>query len=92
MPAPLIDEIGVVTDQCITRPLGEQTEREDDDKAVTHAFRSEEVQVRRSLLMKELKSDGLLNFGIFELHSGIVFVSIGMIFGKHGQCLCVPVL
>ena len=88
----LVDEIGVVTDQRIAGPLGEETQRKDDGEAVTIAFRAEEVHIRRSLLVQELEPDGLFDLGIFELHSGIVFVSVGVVFREHVQRLSVPVL
>ena len=88
----IVDDGGVVTNQRIARPLRDETQREDNSKPVTIAFRSKEVQVRRSLFDQKLESDGFLDLGIFELHSRIVLVSVSMVISKHAQRFFASVL
>jgi hypothetical protein len=83
---------GVVGGKSVARPLGEQTERRKEHKPVPVALGLEEVEVGRVFLVLEFKTKRLLDLGVFELDSGIVDVTIGVVLAKHLEGFLVPLL
>lgn len=82
----------VVGDDGVTRPLREDTERDEDGEAVTVALGLEEVEVAAVDLGLHLEADGLLDLAELELNRGVVLVAVGVVRGQHGEGLVVPVL
>ncbi len=88
----VVDDAGVVADQRVSRPLGDETKGDDDGKTVSVALCLDEVEVGGALLVQELEADGLLDFGVFELNGGIVLVAVGVELGQHSKGLRSTVL
>ena len=88
----LVDNVGVVADQSITRVLRDDTQRDQEHKTVTVTAGSEEIEVATSLLSLVLKSNGILDFLVLELHSLIVLVAVGVVLGKDVEGLFVTLV
>lgn len=88
----LIDLIGVVGEKSVARPLGEETERDEEHEPVPVALGLEEVEVGRALFGGELEADGLLDLLELELHKRVVNVAVGVVLSEHGQGLLGPLL
>ena len=87
-----VNDVGVIGDQRVSRPLRDQAEGDNDHKTVSISLRLEEVHVRGSLLVGEFQSNGLPDFGVLELHQWIVLVAIGMVLRKHMEGLLILLL
>jgi len=83
---------GIVGDDGVTGPLGEDTERDENGETVTVALGAEEVHVTAGARGLELETEGLLDLAELELDRGVVGVAIGMVLGESVQGLLVPVL
>lgn len=83
----LIDEIGVVTDQGITRVLGDDTKRDKDHEAVTVATSFQKVEIAAVGLCLVLHGNSVLHLVILELDSGIIAVTIGMVLSENVESL-----
>ncbi len=88
----VVELAGIVGNDGVTGPLGEDTERNEDGEAVTVALGAEEVGVAAGALGLELETNGLLDLAELELDRGIVGVAIGMVLGESVERLLMPVL
>lgn len=83
---------GVVGDDSVTRPLGEDTEGDEDGESVAVALGAEEIGVAGVALGLVLETDGLLDLLVLELDGGVLVVAVGVVLGEHGKSLVVLVL
>jgi hypothetical protein len=88
----VVDVGGVVGDETVAGPLGEETERAEEQEPVPVALGLEEVEVRRRLLVLEFQTEGLLDLGILELHCRVVDVAIRVVLAEDVECLFVALL
>lgn len=83
----IIDKIGIVTDQSITRVLGDDTKRDKEHETVTVAAGFEKIKIAAICLCLVLHCNSFLHLVVLELHSGIIAVAIGMILGENVEGL-----
>jgi hypothetical protein len=88
----LVNVGGVVGDEAVAGPLGEQTEGSEEQEPVPVALGLEEVEVGRALAVEEFKTEGLLDLGILELNGRVVDVAVGVVLAQHGERLFVALL
>lgn len=88
----LVDVGSVVGGKTVSGPLGEETEGRKEHEPVPVALGLEEVEVRRVLLVHELKADSLLDLGKLKLNCGVVDVTVGVVLAEDVESLVVPVL
>ena len=88
----IVQDAGIVGNDGVTRPLGEETERKQDDEAVTVALGPEEVQVAAACAGLELEAESLLDLLELKLDGSVVLVTVGVVLGKHLEGNIVPVL
>lgn len=87
-----VDGVHVVGEECVTRVLRDDAERDDDGKTPAVTLGPEEVEVAGRLGGVLLHQDGLLDLAVLELDGGVVVVAAGVVLGQDGQCLFGPVL
>jgi hypothetical protein len=88
----VVDIGGVVGNETVARPLGEETKRCEEHKPVPVALGLEEVKVGRGLLVLELEAEGLLDLSVFELNCSVVGIAVGVVLGKDVKGFLVPLL
>ena len=81
----LVDIGRVVRNEAVTRPLREQTEGCQKHKSVSVAAGLKKVEVRRSLLVQELKAESFLDLSVLKLDSRIVDISVGVVLAKDSK-------
>lgn len=87
-----VEHVGVVRNDGIARPLGEETQREQDDEPVAVALGFEEVQVRGVRVRLHFQFDCLLDLLVFELDRWVVAVSVAMVLGQDVERFLMLVL
>jgi len=88
----LVQKVGIVGDNGVTGPLGEEAEREKDGKAVAVALGLEEVGVAAVLAALKFHADSLLDFAVLELDGRVVPVAVGVVLGEDIKGLLVLIL
>lgn len=83
---------GIVGDDGVSRPLGEETEGEEDGKTIAVATGLEEVEVAGVLVVLVLHADGLLDLAELELNERVVLVAVGVVLGEDVEGLLVLLL
>jgi hypothetical protein len=80
--------IHVVRDKAVTRPLGEKSKRDENNKAmaVSWGFEKFDPWVTFKLL---LEGDGLADFTVFNLDEFVIYVSSGMALAEDLQRLLI---
>lgn len=81
----------VVRSQPVPTPLREQTKSDDEQQSVPVPLCPNKVDVSACLFGVQFQVQGFSDLSKFELHSQVCLVTIGMILGQRGQCLCVAV-
>ena len=88
----VVDVGGVVGNETVAGPLGEQTEGSEEQEPVPVALGLEEVKVTGGLAVEELEAKGLLDLGVLELNGRVVDVAVGVVLAQHGERLFVALL
>lgn len=88
----VVEDRYVVGDDGISGPLREDTEGEKDSQPVSVALGLKEVGVAAGLLVLHLQSEGLLDFPVLELHSGVLVVAVAVVLGEDSESILVLVL
>lgn len=83
----LVEEVGVVGDDGVSGPLGEEADGDEDDEAVAVSGGPEEVQVVGCLLVLELHLDGVAGLAELELDGGVVAVAVAVVLGEDVERL-----
>lgn len=78
----LVEQVGIVGDDGVARPLREDTEREEDGEAVAVALGAEEVEIAAVLLVLVLERDRLLDLAELVLDGRVVLVAVGVVLGE----------
>ncbi|KAI6755517.1 hypothetical protein HG531_004623 [Fusarium graminearum] len=81
----LVNNVGVVADQSITRVLRNDTQGDQEHETVTVALGSEKVDVATGLLGLVLEGNGVLDLVVFELHGRVVDIAVGVVFREDGE-------
>lgn len=82
----------VVRDDTIARPLREETEREENNKAISVTLGLEEVGVLRAVVGKLLGLNGVTDLTVLELDSRMVDIAVGVVLGENVKSLILTVL
>lgn len=78
----LVDNVGIVADQSISRVLRDDTQGDQEHETVTVTAGSKEIKVAAALLSLVFEGDGLLDLSVLKLHGRVVGVSVGVVLGK----------
>lgn len=82
----------VVRDDTITRPLREEAEGEENNKAISVTLGLEEVGVFGAVVGKLLGLDSVTDLTVLKLDSGMVDIAVGVVLGKNVKSLILTVL
>jgi hypothetical protein len=88
----LVDQIGVVGDDGVTRVLRDDTDGDDDGKPPAVTLGAEEVHVAAGAVGLLLKTEGFADFAELELDGEVLIVAIGMPLGQSLESFFVAVL
>jgi len=91
-PNAVVDVGGVIAGKTVTRPLGEESKRGNEQEPVTVASCLEEVEVAAGFLVHEFEAKSLLDLSVLELDSRMVDVAIGVVFSENMESLVGPIL
>lgn len=74
-----VDDVNVVGEECISRVLRNDTQRNNNGKPPSVAFGLEKVQITGASLGVTICLDGLLDLAILELHGWVVHVAAAVV-------------
>jgi hypothetical protein len=88
----VVDQTGIVAEQCVSRVLRDDTERDKDCETVSVTLGLHKVKVTAVLLILHFQTDSLLDLTVFKLNGGIVLVAIPVVVGKCAQRFLISLL
>lgn len=78
----LVQEVGVVGDDGVAGPLGEEAEGDEDHEAVAVPRGAYEVEVAGAVLALELHLEGVADLAELELDGRVVAVAVTVVLGE----------
>lgn len=81
----IVEQIGIVGDDGVARPLREESKRDQDHQSIPISWGPEEIEIASGLLAMELSLDRVADFTEFELDRRILGIAVCVIFSKEVQ-------
>lgn len=88
----LVEDSGVVGDDTVSGPLGEETKREENDETVAVTLGLEEVGVSGGVGGELLSLDGFTDLAVLELNGRVVGIAVGVVLAEDSQGFVMAVL
>lgn len=88
----LVHVRGIVGDETVSGPLGEETEGSEEEETVPVAASLEEIEIAGSLLVLVFQTESLFDLVVFELHGGVVVVAVGVVLAEDVEGFFVALL